>query len=239
MRNIELAIEKEKEYLRDKIEIGSPELNIYDYLYQAGYYKIEDFKFDKTEYLLKQTNIDIEHLFITEDSLREMVKRVMDKNTFASFADLESKELGLFAFCGQDFDEYDKFLENGVLPMKFNYSRGTIITSVDDFNFCICVPLSVGLTADFILKKLFYLIHSKNPDARINNNDILVNNKKVFGMTDVHNEDMCAFGGHVSLVDYTEIIHKLCPPKGDKQPGFISNIDKHVFEEEVQSWLKL
>lgn len=238
MRNIELAIEKEKEYLRDKIEIGTPELDIHKYLYEAGYYNLDDFQFDKTEYLLKQQNIDIEHLFITENSLNEMVKRVMNKNTFASFADLESKELGLFAFCGLDFYDYDKFIENGVLPIKFNYSRGVIITSVEDFNFCICVPLSVGLTADFILKKLFYLIKSKNPTAVINNNDILVDDKKIVGLTDVNNNDMCVFGGHVSLADYTEIIYKLCPPKGYKEPGFITNITKQEFEEEVQSWLK-
>lgn len=239
MRNIELAIEKEKEYLHDKIELCIPGIDIHKYLYEAGYYNLEDFRFDKTEYLLKQQNLTMERIFITEDSLNHWVERVMSGETFFCSADTESEELGTVAICGYDFDEFDKYLENGILPIKFNYSRGVNITGINDFNFCICVPLDVELSLDFLLKKLLYFIYKKNPTAKIDNNDIIVENHKVVGLTQINNPYKCVFIVHISLTDYTNLIYKLCPPKGDKQPGFITNITKKEFEEEVQSWLKL
>lgn len=239
MRNIVLAIEKEKEYLRDKVEIGDPELNIYNYLYEAGYYRLEDFHFDKTEYLLKQQNLTMERIFITTDSLNNWVDRVMTGETFFCSADTETTELGTVAICGYKFNDFDKYIENGVLPVVFNYSRGVNITGIHDFNFCICVPLEVELTSEFLLKKLLYFIYKKNPTARIDSNDIMVEDRKVVGLTPINNPEKCVFIVHISLTDYIDLIYKLCPPKDpNKKPGFLTNITKQEFEEEVQSWLK-
>ena len=54
----------------------------------------------------------------------------------------------------------------------------------------------------------------------------------------IDNNEMSCVICHVSLTDYNDIIYKLCPPHNEKHPGFINNITKKEFEEEVQSWLQ-
>lgn len=237
MRDIVLAIEKEKEYLSDKLSTGDSSLDVHDYLIDAGYRNIDEFHFDKIQYLLKQQNLRMERIFIDNESLDTWVERVMRNEVFFASADTKDEAIGTVAICGSDFDDFELYEANNVLPIKFNYSRGVNITGINDFNFCICVPLSVGLDMDFILKKLLYFIYKKNPTAEINGNDILVDGKKVVGLTNIENPSMCVFIVHVSLTDYIDIIYRLCPPHSGKEPGFISNITKKEFEEEVQSWL--
>lgn len=238
MKNIELAIEKERQYINDKMENGDPNINFKDYLYEAGYLNIDEFAFDKTSYLLKRQNLEMERIFIDKESLDTWVERVLRNEVFFASADTKDTSIGTVAICGSDFNEFDLYRENNVLPIKFNYSRGVNITGINDFNFCICVPLDTCLTMDFILKKLLYFIYKKNPSAEIDGNDILVDGKKVVGLTNIENPNMCVFIVHVSLTDYVDIIYKLCPPHSGKEPGFLTNITKQEFEEEVQSWLK-
>lgn len=240
-KDIALALKKEQEYLHRKIVENDNTANIYEYLSEAGYDNLEDYHKDGAEYYLKSQNLEIEHVYITEESLDEWAKLTMGGKTLFRSAEIEDPSLGTVAIVGADFNDFERYEELDVYPVKFNYMHGCIITGIKDFNFCISIPKRAWLSlADVILKKLKSFIETKNGNVEINGNDILVGGKKVVGCAEINNNGMCCIICHVSLTDYNDIIYKLCPPHGSKkEPGFITNITKKEFEKEVQSWLQL
>ena len=238
-KDIAKAIKKEEEYLYHKVELLDNTANIYEYLAEAGYDDINEFRNDAQEYYLHSQNMTLERVYITEESLNEWVTLSMSNTRLFRSSDIEDPSLDTVAIVGKDFNEHDKFIKEGVHPVVFNYMRGCIITGIEDFNFCLCLPKKNWLNLDkFILNKLKKFISNKNNNVVIDANDILINDKKVVGLAMIDNNEMSCVICHISLTDYNDIIYKLCPPHNEKHPGFINNITKKEFEEEVQSWLQ-
>lgn len=235
-KDIVAAIAAEQEYLKEKVKGTQP--NIYDYLGPCGYRQLEKFNFDKKSYYLKSLNLDMERVYITKESLADWVRRATQDEIFFASSDTEDASLSTVAIVGKTFDETEKFLAHGVYPVIFDYFRGCIITGIEDFNFCLCIPREYNIGALDILTRLKTFIEKYNDNVVIDDNDILIDGKKVVGMTGIKNATRTCHIIHISLTDYIDLIYELCPPHGEKEPGFISNITKKQFEEEVQSWLK-
>lgn len=238
-KDIKLAIQLEEEYLYRKINLNDGTANIYEYLQQAGYTDINDYHRDAQEYWVKSQNMSLERVYITEESLDEWVTLSMSNKRLFRSSDIEDPSLGTVAIVGKDFNDHNKFIENGVYPVVFNYMRGCIITGIDDLNFCLSIPNKTWLQLnEYVLNKLAKFISNKYNDVIISENDILVNNKKVVGLAIIKNKYMSCIICHISLTDYTELIYKLCPPHNGKEPGYILDITKKEFENEIQSWLQ-
>lgn len=237
-KDIALAVQKEEEYLRDKLE--GDVLNIYDYLKDAGYDDIDEYRNDAKDYILKSQNMILERVYITEESLDEWVTLSMSNQRLFRSSDIEDPSLGTVAIVGREFSEHEKFLEKGVYPVVFNYMRGCIITGIDDLNFCLSIPKKAWFNlSEHILNKLKDFISLRNKNVVIDENDILLNNKKVVGLAIINNEQMDCIICHISLTNYIDLIYELCPPHNGKAPGYIDNITKKEFEEEIQSWLRI
>ena len=58
-KNIALAIQKEGEYIYDKIHNNDINLNIYDYLEGTGYSDLYEFRNDAKDYWVKSQNYEI------------------------------------------------------------------------------------------------------------------------------------------------------------------------------------
>ena len=238
-KNIELAIQKEEEYIQRKVYELDNTANIYDYLSEAGYDDVEEFRKDAADYYLHSQNMTLERVYITTESLDEWVSLAMSNKKLFRSSDVEDPSLGTVAIVGQTFNEYEKFNSMGVYPVVFNYMRGCIITGINDLNFCLCLPKKQWLQLDrLVLDKLAKFISLKNDNVVIDANDIMLNNKKVVGLAIIDNKEMSCIICHISLTDYTDIIYELCPPHNGKEPGFINNITKKEFENEIQSWLE-
>lgn len=239
MKDIAKAIQLEEEYLYRKVDLQDNTANIYEYLAEAGYDDIEEYRNDAREYYLKSQNMILERVYITTESLDEWVKLAMSNKKLFRSSDIEDPSLGTVAIVGLSFTEFDKFNSKGVYPVVFNYMRGCIITGINDLNFCLCLPNKSWLNlSDIILEKLAKFISKKYDNVIIDKNDILVNNKKVVGLAIINNNKMSCIICHISLTDYTDLINELCPPHNGKIPGYIDNITKKEFEEEIQSWLQ-
>lgn len=236
MKDIKKAIEAEKRYLAEKMNGTQP--NIYDYLVPCGYDNLVEFNADKKVYLLKQMNLPMERIFITKESLARWVIRATQGKSFFASSDTEDSSLGTVAIVGKTFDDEERFLAHGVYPVIFDYFKGCIITGIKDFNFCFCVPRNLNIETTDVLSWLKAFIEKKNDNVETDGNDILIDSKKVVGMTGIKNDTMTCYIVHVSLTDYSDLIYELCPPHGGKEPGYIKNITKEEFEEEVQSWLQ-
>lgn len=237
-KDIARAVELEEEYLSRKIEDGDGTANIYKYLAQAGYDDINEYWADAQEYWVKSQNMTLERVYITEESLGEWVTLSMSNKRLFRSSDIEDPSLGTVAIVGRDFNEYDKFMAHNVYPVVFNYMRGCIITGIDDLNFCLSIPNKIWLHLNkYILNKLANFISLRYDNVHISENDILINDKKVVGLAIIENENMSCIICHISLTDYNDLIYELCPPHGNKKPGYIDKISKKEFEEEIQSWL--
>ena len=57
MKNIELAVQKEQEYLQEKVVNGNNKANIFEYLKVAGYDDLEEFRRDKIYFSIRACNI--------------------------------------------------------------------------------------------------------------------------------------------------------------------------------------
>ena len=176
----------------------------------------------------------LEKVYITEESLDEWVTLSMSNQRLFRSSDIEDPSLGIVAIVGREFNDSERFIENNVYPVVFNYMRGCIITGIDDLNFCLSIPKRLWFNlGEYILNKLKNFISLKNENVVIDGNDILVNNKKVVGLAVIDNEYMNCIICHISLTNYIDLIYKLCPPHNGKEPGFINNITKKEFEEEI------
>lgn len=103
----------------------------------------------------------------------------MGGKTLFRSAEIEDPSLGTVAIVGAYFNDFERYKELDVYPVKFNYMHGCIITGIKDFNFCISIPKRAWLSlADVILKKLKAFIETRNDNVEINGNDILVGGKK-------------------------------------------------------------
>ena len=237
-KDIAKAIKLEEEYLSRKINEGDGTANIYKYLSEAGYDNINEYWIDAQEYWVKSQNMTLERVYITEESLDEWVTLSMSNKRLFRSSDIEDPSLGTVAIVGREFNEYDKFINHNVYPVVFNYMRGCIITGIDDLNFCLSIPNKIWLHLnEYVLNKLADFISLKYDNVIISENDILIDNKKVVGLAIIENKNMSCIICHISLTDYNDLIYELCPPHGDKEPGYIDKITKTEFEKEIQSWL--
>ena len=131
-KDIAKAIKKEEEYLYHKVELLDNTANIYEYLAEAGYDDINEFRNDAQEYYLHSQNMTLERVYITEESLNEWVTLSMSNTRLFRSSDIEDPSLDTVAIVGKDFNEHDKFIKEGVHPVVFNYMRGCIITGIED-----------------------------------------------------------------------------------------------------------
>ena len=138
-KDIAKAIKKEEEYLYHKVELLDNTANIYEYLIEAGYDDINEFRNDAQEYYLHSQNMTLERVYITEESLNEWVTLSMSNTRLFRSSDIEDPSLDIVAIVGKDFNEHDKFIKEGVHPVVFHYLRGSIITGIEDLNFCFCI----------------------------------------------------------------------------------------------------
>ena len=92
-KDIAKAIKKEEEYLYHKVELLDNTANIYEYLAEAGYDDINEFRNDAQEYYLHSQNMTLERVYITEESLNEWVNLSMSNTRLFRSSDIEDPSL--------------------------------------------------------------------------------------------------------------------------------------------------
>lgn len=239
MKNIALAIQKEQEYLDEKLNKGNNRANIHDYLDSCGYSDLNEFNKDKFWYNV--ANCNITSVSDSATVLQPLAYTNYQNSTpFCYFVEYD-KPFALVPISLSQEDE-DRYNEAGLDCFKPGYDTtggGVIITHNNDFRFCICVPNDNNYKGYF-LERTFELLKEYYPDVYGDGNDIMYDNKKICGTVTFRNESIIVFAANVSLVDMSETIEELGIIKS-KQPGclpYIENI-KRTFKEEVKLWLRL
>lgn len=245
MKDIELAIQKEQEYIEAVINMKDGEVRpeLLDYISLAGYDDISEFHQDKEEY--RFSKVVFRDWELTSDEityhLSDICEELASNEENAIFYNIDMDRLS--AFVPSNFNKEDIAKEIGVQPIYGKYyskrDHGIIVTGNQDLKFAISVKVE---DYNFCLKikdKVIEYLSKYYDNVVYTGNDILINDKKVAGFATrtIGNMAMAMF--NLSFHDYLYYIDKLC--KYDKTPGYIDNPDisarKVLFE--IKSILNL
>lgn len=129
--------------------------------------------------------------------------------------------------------------ELGVEVYEVGAPGGIIVTSPNDFSIEILIPENIDINDQCFLEKFKTYYDKYFDNVEINNNDILINGKKIQGSGSVRANGMYLFMTQVSFEDHFDIINQICQKKSSKQPGIIDStiLSKQMLQEEVLSWL--
>lgn len=233
MTNIENAIRVEQEYLDYRRSNGE---SLSTLLEPFGYVSLDDYFKDKAEYQLKTQ--DYQYLTVDVDNMFELVEESMINKVPSVYIINASRTI---LWHGKD-EEPNRELcaELGYEIIPLDYNGGNIITGVGDFNFIFVCKKVDGIGTQWFMEKFAAYFSRFFGDVVCNENDILINGKKVMGSMQRETETMYEFATQISFVDRSEDIYKICPPTGAKKPsaipsGFFTCDD---LRNEVLSWLR-
>lgn len=234
MRDIEKAMNAEAYYLKVGRSEGE---SLIELVKPFGYSNLDDYFKDKAEYKLKAQDYAV--LYVDVDDIFAKVEAAITQEAPSIFVIKASRTI---VWHGKDEElnrELCKELGYEVIPLDYN--GGNIVTGVGDFNFIFVCKKVDGIGTQWFMEKFAAYFSRFFGDVVCNENDILINGKKVMGSMQRETETMYEFATQISFVDRSEDIYKICPPTGAKKPsaipsGFFTCDD---LWNEVLSWLHL
>lgn len=216
MKDIVKAIEAEQEYIRVNLEGTQP--NIHDYLDKYGYSDLEEFYRDKNEYYLKNLNWDIVHqpkidLAVTHYDLEHKIPAFM----YSIF----TGETYAFVKSNYEHDEYLEELGYKVIHMGYHAKNGLILSFDGDLRVYLIIPDTIDVNAETFLEKIKDYLVSLGLNASTDNNDIMVDGRKVCGCSMFVINNMLNIVYQISFTDHIKEIEEICG-ETPKKPGYIS-----------------
>lgn len=234
-KNIEKAIAKYEEYILVH-NSGDVNANVNEYLAIGGYDNQEEFHNDQQEYLLKHLNFEIHEEPIDENVVFDMITKAVP-----SFQYSINTTDGIQAFVPKTFNNWEILEEYNIKPIKLGYisDNGLILTDKGDLRVVINIPNHIEIYTDYFMEKLKNLISKYYDDVEVNNNDLIVNGRKVIGSVDMKNDNVHTCMFQITFNDNTEIIEKICGIREKKVGCLDSDI---ISQEEIKnafiSWLQ-
>jgi len=237
MGDIIKAIEVEKEYLECRMKNEEP-FHLVDKIKECGFEDLNDYFVIKKMYSFGRMNFQ----FIEKDPvdcIEEVLRMINENVTGVLF--VNSNETFVFnGSKGENSFNEDYCIENNIPIYPIQTGGGTIVSTTGDFSLGICVPKDTGINTLFILNRLKNIL-TKYTDKNIviDNNDILVDGKKVCGSAIYSYNGMFMFVGYFSFNDKSELIRNICANSNSiKEPSYIDFMLRDDFRNEVTAWLQ-
>ena len=237
MKNIEYAIEQYKLYQNERLIEQNNAVNIYDYLLSAGYVDINEFLFDKSIYELKHLKYEI----VEEPEITQQVPIPYLQNKQNAFLYTIDCSVN-YGFVSSNFDK-DKesiLLEYNYIPTYLGYenSKGPILSNDQDLRIYLIVDETIKIPYNYFLNKLCEYLKNYYQNTVIDNNDIMINGKKVCGNISINYNNMDIFMFQINFVDKAAAVKAICGPSV-KIPGFIDSsiVSQQQIKNEFLSWL--
>lgn len=235
-KNIELAISKINEYYHQILDLNDNTENIYAYLSGAGYTNIDEFTFDKSVYLLKhQEYAIVEEPYISSDVPIPYIQE--KKPAFLYTIDCGES----YVFVPHDHVDDGTFDKYGLTKVSLGYSaeHGVILSFDGDLRIYLIYSDEVDLHSDYFLRKLSDKLSMYFDDVSVDNNDVIINGKKVAGSAELHYNNLRILLFQITFNDNSEIIRAVCG-ESKKEPGFIDKnvLSPYELKDEFLSWLQ-
>lgn len=211
-----------------------------DEIKKIGYNNLEEFFQDKAEYEMQQV-------------LKNKVYSVSPKDAMITLRQLiDNKEFGIVSVytnetCvhhGQDPNKKlnMEYCNNHNIPIySYDSFGGNIVATKGDYSIAFLIPQEIDISANFILEKTKIILEKYFDNVTIQNNDIMINDKKVAGATSFGTDTFFFLIYHFSMSDKTDLITSICgAPTTNKTPGYIDPeiLPTEQLMEDLLSWLQ-
>ena len=232
MQDIVKAMEIEEKYIQSRLqdEDTPPLITL---LQDAGFDTLENYFKCKNQHIF-------EHLDFSEVT-------TTDEDAFDDIANILSAEQPIllfekhtvpFIYLGSDDYNREAVEKYNITTYEGGYLGGTIVGGAGDLSIGIFYPRSIDIRNKIILEKIVNILQKYNINALIDNNDILVNNKKVLGAATLETANYYGFVAYIGFNDNADLVIEICG-EHDKKPGFLEGITAEQLMEELRQWLVL
>ncbi len=240
MNKIEQGIEINNQHIYNVINQIPEEISFYKQIIDLGFEDLEDFFNQKKEYEMQQC-------------LRNKVIDVLPKDAMATFASfLKTKTYAIASIvtdqtcvhCGNDPNktinvQYCK--DNNIPIYPYDTFGGSIVVSKGDYTIILSVPEKINISSTFLLRNFEKILKKYFTNISIEGNDILYNNKKIAGSTNLSTEDSFSLSITFSMSPKDELIYNICgEPTTGKYPGYLDQnvLSTDKLKEELLTWLQ-
>lgn len=236
-KDIAKAYAAELQYYNDKDTHHSNTLDILDYIKPCGYNTYDEYYSDVQEYMLRTLNYEIvEEPYIDPNMPIPYIQQRQPAYLYTINCDTN------YAFVRNDFDK-DDILKNynyTICRLGYEFSHGPIISEDGDLRIYLIYPIQIELDVNYFLNKFKDYLLNYYDNVVVDNNDIMINNKKVCGSVMLNLNQMNILLMQVNFTDKTKIVEEICGIS-DKMPGYInpSILSAENLNNEFMSWLRL
>ena len=236
-KNIVLAIQKEEQYIYDKTHIDDVSLSIYDYLAEAGYTDLDEYRNDAKDYWVKSQNYEI----VEEPVINADVPVPYLTNGTPAFLYTINCVYN-YAFIPMSYTNYELLEQYGYTPVKLGYenSHGPILSANGDLRIYLILKKNecIEITYHYFLIKLKEYLDRYFDDVAISNNDILINGEKVLGGAMIEHNGLLIVVFQINFINKREDIINICGIT-PKIPGCIDSsvVTAEQIKNEFLSWL--
>ena len=119
---------------------------------------------------------------------------------------------------------------------EIGYEGGTIVGAAGDLSIGIFYPDTIDLRSDYILDKIASILQNHGIAAQVDNNDVLVDGKKVLGSAHLTSNGFFVFVAYASFSDKSELIQKICG-NAAKAPSYLTGISRSELIRGMSEWL--
>lgn len=236
MKNIKEAIELEKQYIQFRLE-GKEPFSFVEEIQKLGYENLKKYSDAKLEYQISELDFTVEEVY-PFSAAAVMLELMREKKNGILLMDTDRT---VVYHGSEDFNR--EYCEENNIPVIEHYSvGGTLVASDKEFSIGICMPRLQGLSTEYMLLKLKGILdkYYQENEVTIDNNDILINGRKVCGTTVYPTQEIFGFLAQFSFDDKSELIEKICYPSksGSNKPvGYIDKLTREELREEILLWL--
>lgn len=232
MKSIQFAIAAEEKYKRDRL-VGIDNEPLIGLLEQLGYTDLEEYFEEKRIYQSREAGLSV-YTSNVSNAVNTLISLITNKVCSILLVDCEE----FFVYHGSEPYDRDYCNEHHINVYEVGHTGGTIVGSPGDSSIGFILPEHIDINSDWILNKFRDTLSKYFDDVRVDNNDIVLNGKKVLGSAVLRMNGMFAFVAHIAFTDSAELISSICKVEANKVPGFIpSNLSRDTLYNEVISWL--
>lgn len=229
-----MAMEKEYRKLQTDWEAKTA-FGYHDKLKKFGFNDTIEYERAKDEYYLKTTDWQI--LTIGASEFLAELRAAYEQGVETIFIVYPEK---LLAWIGSDDYNQAYCKDNDIPAYKVGYAGGTIVTGPEDV--AIGVLTKNPSVRDTLADIMFEEIRKYFPDAKQQDNDILIDGYKVFGVGRKTLGDGWYLATYqITFRAYPDAIEKICVKQMKKSPkgmGELGQINRADLVKAIKAWLK-
>ena len=237
MNDIVKAIEKEKEYLYNKIN-NKKSFNLVDAIKDCGFKSLEEYRAVKRRHEFRHLEFVVKD--ITQEEVLDELSTVFENGTIGLWLCDHPKSCVFGGIQGlKDFNE-EYCIENNITVYPYLSAGGIIVHQDGDFTYGLSCPAKINVDSEYILNGTRSILQKyTDKKVTVNGNDILVDGLKVCGSTTYVKNGLFLILVYFSFNDKTELINVICNKKTNKNPSHIDFITREDLKLEVMKWLSI